>query len=127
MNEATTQGVRVRVQSFFVSERSDPDAGHYFFAYRVEITNLGEVPVQLLTRHWVITDGDDKVEEVRGDGVVGEQPVLLPGQSFGYTSACPLGTPVGTMYGSYQMMADGEVLFDAVIPPFTLAAPNVLN
>lgn len=127
MSDRATQGVRVRVRSAYVPERSAPDDGYYFFAYRVVITNEGSVPVKLISRHWIITDGSGRVEEVRGPGVVGEQPLLVKGESFSYTSACPLRTPVGSMHGTYQMIrADGES-FDAAIAPFTLAHPTALN
>lgn len=127
MSEAITRGVKVEVESFFVAQRSRTDEGYYFFAYRVEISNVGSDVVQLVSRHWIITDGDCKVDEVRGPGVVGETPVLSPGETFRYTSACPLPTPVGTMHGTFQMVdAQGEP-FDAVVAPFTLAVPNALN
>ena len=126
MSDQTTRGVRVRVQSVFVPERSAPERDYYFFAYRVHISNVGDQDVQLVSRHWIITDGDGEVEEVQGPGVIGEQPVLSPGQSFEYTSACPLHTPVGTMHGTYQMVTKDEG-FDAMIAPFTLAVPHVLN
>jgi len=127
MSQAVTRGVRVRVRSAYVPDRSSPDDQFFFFAYRVRITNTGDVPVKLISRHWIITDGSGKVEEVKGPGVVGEQPLLTQGQSFEYTSACPLPTPVGSMHGTYQMLtAEGE-LFDAAIAPFTLAEPNALN
>ncbi len=127
MSEAITKGVAVTVQSFYVAERSDPRRDYYFFAYRVRIANVGDETVQLMSRHWIITDGEDQVEEVKGPGVIGEQPVLEPDQSFEYTSACPLKTPVGTMQGTYQMVRSGGEGFDAEIAPFTLAVPNVLN
>ncbi len=128
MSEATTEGVRIRSTAFFVPERSAPARGVYFFAYRMEITNTGEQPVRLMTRHWIITNGQGEVEEVRGEGVIGSQPLLGPGESFAYTSACPLSTPVGTMEGTYYMeYEDAEGGFDAVIAPFTLAAPYALN
>ena len=120
-SEVVTRGIRVRVRSFFVPERSSPDEGEWFFAYRVTISNEGGETAQLLSRHWIITDGDGAEEDVRGPGVVGEQPVLAPGESFSYTSACPLKTPVGTMRGTYQMVTDGGLSFDAEIAPFTLA------
>ncbi|MCB1953938.1 MAG: Co2+/Mg2+ efflux protein ApaG [Rhodocyclaceae bacterium] len=127
MSEATTRAVRVQVRSAYVPDRSSPEDDFYFFAYRVRITNLGGVPVKLISRHWIITDGSGRVEEVKGPGVVGEQPLLTEGQSFEYTSACPLSTPVGSMHGTYQMLtAEGE-MFDARIAPFTLAEPNALN
>ena len=124
---ATTRGVKVTMRSNYVPERSQPAAGRWFFAYRIRITNRGAVPVRLLNRHWVITDAHGEVEEVRGPGVVGEQPTLAPGESFEYTSFCPLSTPVGTMHWSYQMVpAEGEI-FDAEIAPFSLAVPTAVN
>jgi len=127
MSKVTTRGVLVDVRSAYVPGRSSPDEDYYFFAYRVRITNTGTVPVKLLSRHWIITDGSGRVEEVKGPGVVGEQPLLTKGQSFEYTSACPLRTPVGAMHGTYQMLtAEGET-FDAEIAPFTLADPTALN
>jgi ApaG protein len=119
--------IQVQVESFYVPERSQPQRGYYFFAYHITITNSGDVSAQLLTRHWVITDGNGKVQEVRGDGVVGEQPHLAPGESFDYTSACPLQTPFGTMEGSYNFVADTGEEFDATIPLFMLAVPSALN
>ncbi len=124
MSVATTQEVRIDVASVFVPERSAPDEAQFFFAYTVRISNEGAQAVQLLTRHWIIMDGGGHIEEVRGPGVVGQQPVLRPGESFEYTSACPLRTPHGTMYGSYQMIREDGVRFDAEIAPFGLAAPT---
>jgi ApaG protein len=122
-----TRGVRVTVQPRYVAEQSEPDRAHYLFAYQVTIRNEGAMSVQLKSRHWIITNGEGMTEEVRGAGVVGEQPTLGPGEEFRYTSGCPLTTPVGTMHGSYQMvLADGEA-FDALIEPFRLAVPRVLN
>ena len=127
VSDTVTRGIRVRVRSVFVPERSAPREQHFFFAYHVRISNEGGETAQLLSRHWVITNADGDVQEVRGPGVVGETPVLEPGGSFEYTSYCPLTTAVGSMQGSYQMVtADGE-RFDAVIAPFTLAVPNALN
>jgi ApaG protein len=126
-SEATTRGIRIEVQSLFVPERSDPDNGEWFYAYRVRIANEGEATAQLLSRHWVIIDGSGRVEEVRGPGVVGEQPVLRPGQSFEYTSGCPLRTPHGSMHGSYQMVTAGGERFDAEIAPFALGEPEVVH
>ncbi len=124
---ATTRGVKVTVRSSYVPERSQPAAGRWFFAYRIRITNRSAVPVRLLNRHWVITDAHGEVEEVRGPGVVGEQPTLAPGESFEYTSFCPLPTPFGTMEGSYEMVtADGE-RFWADIGRFTLSEPLAVN
>lgn len=119
--------IRVEVRTAFVPQRSDLEAGQYFFAYRIRITNDGEVPAKLLRRHWIITHGSGKIEEVEGPGVVGEQPLLVPGQSFEYTSACPLETPVGTMHGTYQFITAAGELFDAPIAPFTLALPNMIH
>lgn len=119
--------IDVEVESFYVPERSEPRRSYYFFAYHITITNRGDVPAQLMARHWVITDGNGKIQEVRGDGVVGEQPHLAPGQSFDYTSACPLGTPFGTMEGTYAMVTDAGEEFEAAIPLFMLAVPSALN
>ena len=127
MSDATTRGVRVEVQSAYVPERSSPGDSHYFFTYRIRISNRGEETVQLLSRHWIITDGEGNVEHVRGPGVVGEQPVLMPGESFEYTSFCPLATPIGSMHGTYQMVTAGGGRFDAEIAPFSLAVPTALN
>ena len=117
--------VSTRVQ--FVPEQSDAGGGRYVFAYTITITNIGTVTAQLVTRHWIITDADNQVQEVKGDGVVGEQPRLKPGESFEYTSGTAIATPVGTMRGSYQMVAEDGVKFAAPIPEFTLAAPRVLH
>jgi ApaG protein len=127
VSDATTRGVRVQVRSSYVPDRSAPQQSQYFFAYRVRISNEGEETVRLVSRHWVITDGEGRVEHVRGPGVVGEQPVLSPGQSFEYTSFCPLPTPVGSMHGAYQMATANGGLFDAEIAPFSLAVPTALN
>ena len=127
MSDTTTRGVRVEVQSSYVPERSAPRDSRYFFAYKIRISNRSEETVQLLSRHWVITDGDGNVEHVRGPGVVGEQPVLEPGESFEYTSFCPLPTPIGSMHGTYQMVTPGGSSFDAEIAPFSLAVPHALN
>jgi ApaG protein len=127
VSDTTTRGVRVEVQTAYVPERSSPRDGHYFFAYRIRISNVGEETVQLISRHWVITDGSGQVEHVHGPGVVGEQPVLEPGESFEYTSFCPLPTPIGSMHGTYQMTTAGGSAFDAEIAPFPLAVPSALN
>src|ERR1043166_5038466 len=111
--------VSSRVQ--FVPEQSDAAGGRYVFAYTITIKNTGTVPAQLVTRHWIITDADNQVQEVKGDGVVGEQPRLKPGESFEYTSGTAIATPVGTMRGSYQMVAEDGLQFDATIPEFTLS------
>ena len=121
---ATTRDVREMVSPRFLPEQSDPERGRFFWAYSVRIENLGKATVQLISRHWVITDARNHVEEVRGPGVVGEQPVLKPGESFEYTSGCPLPTPSGGMEGSYQMLTtDGET-FDAAVPAFSLHLPT---
>lgn len=126
-SEAETNGIRVQVWSAYVPERSDPTENQWFFAYRVVIANRGGETAQLISRHWVITDANGKVEEVRGPGVVGKQPVLQPGETFEYTSACPLTTPFGTMEGSYQMVTESGQRFDAAIGTFSLAEPTAVN
>ena len=127
MSAATTRGIRVRVESSYVEERSSPAERHYFFAYHVRIENVGEEGAQLLARRWVITDSDGNQEIVEGPGVVGEQPSLAPGEAFEYTSFCPLPTAVGTMHGTYHMVSDAGELFTAEIAPFTLAVPHAVN
>lgn len=122
-SEAVTQGVRIRVQSKFLPNQSAPQSSRYVFAYTVVIVNEGEETVQLKTRHWVITDANGRVEEVKGDGVVGEKPVLRSTQSFEYTSGCILRTAWGTMHGTYQMYRPDGSFFDAEISPFLLATP----
>lgn len=117
----------MEVESAFIPERSAPQEGHYFFAYRVRISNVGEDTVHLVSREWIITDADGNAEQVNGPGVVGEQPVLEPGESFEYTSFCPLPTAIGSMHGSYQMVGANGERFDAKIDPFSLAVPNSLN
>ncbi len=120
---AMTDGIRVRVQSTYLPDQSSPSDDRYVFAYTITISNEGARSAQLKTRHWIITDGRGEVEEVRGDGVVGEQPRLAPGQSFQYTSGCVLQTPIGTMQGSYRFWRDDDSHFDATIAPFSLASP----
>jgi ApaG protein len=127
MSEATTRGIQVRVDSRYVPEQSDPERGGWLFAYTVRIANVGGETVQLISRHWVITDANGEVEEVRGPGVVGAQPVLKPGESFEYTSACPLGTAFGTMHGTYQMLTEAGEYFDAEIAAFSLSTPYSVN
>ena len=121
------QGLDISVNAQYLPDHSEPSARRWFFAYRVRILNQGPLAAQVQRRHWIITDGEDAVEEVKGPGVIGEQPRLEPSQSFEYTSACPLSTPVGTMQGTYQMVLSNGEGFDAEIAPFTLAAPNALN
>ena len=123
-SSALTNGIRVSVRSQYLAEQSAPELDRYVFAYTVAIANEGHHPAQLRTRHWVITDAHGKIEEVRGDGVVGEQPRLVPGQSFQYTSGCVLTTPLGTMHGSYQMWHDDGSWFDAEIAAFSLVMPD---
>lgn len=111
----------------FIADQSNPENDHYVFAYTITIRNTGSVAAQLVSRHWIITDADDETQEVRGLGVVGKQPLLQPGESFQYTSGCALPTPVGTMRGSYQMVAEDGTHFDADIPEFALAVPHTLH
>jgi ApaG protein len=122
-SSALTNGIRVDVQSLYLPDQSSPRDDRYVFAYTITIANESERTAQLRTRHWVITDGHGGIEEVRGDGVVGEQPRLQPGQSFQYTSGCVLTTPVGTMHGSYRFHSDDGSYFDAEIATFSLASP----
>ena len=119
--------IDVQVETRFVPDQSKPHDNRYVFAYTVTLHNAGDVPARLLTRHWVITDANGKVEEVRGEGVVGEQPWLRPGDRYQYSSGAVLDTVVGTMRGSYQMLADDGTRFDAPIPPFTLSIPRTLH
>jgi ApaG protein len=127
MAESKKYEIEVTVETQYLPEQSDPGADRYFFAYRIHITNIGSVAAQLVSRHWTITDAEGKVEEVRGLGVVGNQPLLQPGESFEYSSGCPLSTPVGTMQGSYQMVAEDGTRFDAPISEFVLAMPRTLH
>ena len=126
-SEAITRGVRVFVQAEYAPERSRPAQSEWFFLYSVKISNESPEPVQLVTRHWVITDGTGRVEEVRGPGVVGQQPTLKPGESFEYTSGCPLSTRFGVMEGTYQMVSETGDLFDARIAPFALSEPYTVH
>jgi ApaG protein len=119
--------ISVSAHTTFIPDQSDVDSGRYVFAYTITITNTGTVPAQLVSRHWIITDSNNQVQEVRGVGVVGEQPLLRPMESFQYTSGTAIATPVGTMRGSYQMLAEDGVQFDAAIPEFTLSMPRVLH
>ena len=121
------QPIAIDVSTRYLDEQSEPDEGRYVFAYTIRITNRGERSAQLRRRHWVITDSNGKVQEVRGDGVVGEQPLLPPGESFEYTSGAIIETPVGTMQGAYLMHRDDGEAFDAPIAPFTLAIPGILQ
>jgi ApaG protein len=124
---ALTDGIRVTVRSAYIADQSAPLSSRYVFSYTVRISNEGAEPAKLMTRHWVITDGAGKVEEVRGPGVVGRQPALRPGEQFEYTSGCVLATPRGEMHGTYQMHRPDGRSFDATIAPFLLALPHSLN
>jgi len=124
VSSAVTQGIRVTVKSEYLPHRSSPEERRFVFAYTVNISNEGGIRVQLRSRHWVITDGRGRIEEVRGRGVVGEEPQLAPGESFQYTSGCVLETPQGTMHGSYRMQRDDGSSFEAEISPFVLATPG---
>lgn len=119
--------IDVEVESTYVAEHSGPEDDRYVFAYTVTIRNVGRVAAQLLSRHWFVTDANGKVQEVRGEGVVGEQPHLAPGEGFRYTSAAMLETPVGSMHGSYQLVTDDGLEFDAEIPAFRLSMPNAVH
>ena len=127
MSNAISHGVRINVEPQYLEHQSDPNRNHWMHIYHVTITNEGANTVQLISRHWVITNSHGKEEHVRGPGVVGQQPVLRPGESFRYTSGCPMDTSMGTMHGSYQMLVEGGDRFDAEIAPFTLAEPYALN
>ena len=127
MSNTANHGIRVSVKAEYVPEQSSPKSHRYVFAYTVRIENEGKGPAQLRSRHWIITDGDGKIEEVRGPGVVGQQPLLRPGEHFEYTSGCVLGTPRGEMRGTYQMFRPDGSTFDATIAPFALALPYSLN
>lgn len=119
--------IDVQVETQYIPEQSVPDENRYVFAYTITMRNAGTIPAKLLRRHWIITDANNKVQEVRGEGVVGEYPYLKPGEGFQYTSGTMIETPVGSMHGSYHMLADDGVTFEAPINPFTLALPNQLN
>ena len=119
--------IKVEVRTAYLEAQSAPETNRYVFAYTITITNTGLIPAKLMTRHWVITDANHKVQEVRGEGVVGEQPFLVPGMSFEYTSGTMIETPVGSMHGSYQMVTEDGTWFDAEIPAFTLSMPRVLH
>ena len=127
MSTPSNYDIKISVETTYVENQSVPDQQRYVFAYTITIRNTGEVPAKLLTRHWIITDSNGKTQEVRGEGVVGEQPHLQPGEAFRYTSGTLLETAVGSMRGSYQMIADDGVEFDAEVPAFTLAIPRVLH
>ncbi|MGH8400014.1 MAG: Co2+/Mg2+ efflux protein ApaG [Gammaproteobacteria bacterium] len=127
MNDTAANDIRVDVETAYVAAQSDPEENRFVFSYTITIRNQGAVPAKLLTRHWLITDANGKVQEVRGDGVVGEQPHIKPGEGFRYSSGAILETPVGSMQGDYQMLSDRGQNFDAPIAPFRLAVPGMLH
>jgi ApaG protein len=127
MAESKKYEITVVAEATYLTDQSDPSRNQYAFAYTITVTNTGSVPAQLLSRHWIITDSDHHVQEVKGLGVVGQQPRLKPGESFEYTSGASLPTAVGTMRGTYQMMAEDGHAFEAAIPVFTLSVPRVLH
>jgi ApaG protein len=127
MPDPAKYAINVAATASYVADQSDPSRSQYVFAYTIRVTNAGTVAAQLVSRHWIITDSDHHVQEVKGAGVVGQQPLLKPGESFEYTSGANLKTPVGTMRGSYQMIAEDGHAFDAEIPLFTLSVPRVLH
>jgi len=126
-SEAVTNGIRVQVRARYSLEHSDPGQGRWFFLYTIRISNEGDTSTQLVSRHWIILDGTGHAEEVQGDGVVGQQPTLEPGQSFEYTSGCPLGTPFGSMSGTYQMQRSDGLPFEAEIALFELVQPTAIH
>ena len=127
MAEGTKYHISINVDTTYLAEQSDPASDRYVFAYTISIANTGTVAAQLISRHWIITDAENVTQEVKGLGVVGEQPLLQPGESFEYTSGTAMATPVGTMHGTYQMVAEDGIKFDADIPKFTLSMPRVLH
>ena len=126
-SEAVTRGIRVQVRARYSPEHSDPAQSQWFFLYTIRISNEGDTVTQLVSRHWIIVDGTGHTEEVRGDGVIGQQPTLEPGQSFEYTSGCPLGTPFGSMSGTYEMQRVDGVAFEAEIALFELVLPTAIH
>ena len=127
MVDSKKYAFKVSVQTAYLPDQSNPDDNKYAFTYTVTISNIGNIAAQLISRHWVITDANNHVQEVKGLGVVGAQPLLAPGQQFEYTSGTLLATPVGAMRGTYKIVAEDGSFFDAVIEPFTLAVPKMLN
>ena len=127
MAESKKYEITVTVRTAYLPEQSDESINRYVFAYTITIANTGTMPAQLISRHWIIADGEGSVQEVRGLGVVGEQPLLKPGESFEYTSGTAISTPVGSMKGIYQMVAEDGLRFDATIPEFVLSVPRVLH
>ncbi len=127
MNDEVNYDIRVTVSTQYIEAQSNAEASRFVFAYTITITNHGDIPVKLLSRHWVVTDANNRTQEVKGKGVIGEQPYLKPDQSFQYSSGTMLETPVGSMQGTYQMIADDDHHFNAIIEPFSLALPRMLN
>ena len=127
MAEGKKYQITINVNTAYLAEQSDPSADRYVFAYTISIANTGTVSAQLISRHWIITDAENVTQEVKGLGVIGEQPLLRPGESFEYTSGTAMATPVGTMHGTYQMVAEDGNKFEAEIPQFTLSMPRVLH
>lgn len=127
MSDTVTRGIRIQVEGYYDGERSSPQENYYFFAYQVRISNQGSETAQLMSREWFITDANGETQRVQGPGVVGEQPVLAPGEAFEYTSFCPLSTPVGSMRGSYRMLLESGESFEAEIAAFPLELPNSVN
>ena len=127
MADSKKYDITVAANATYVADQSDPSRNQYVFSYKITVTNTGSVPAKLISRHWIITDGEHRVQEVKGLGVIGQQPLLKPGESFEYTSGTHLATPVGTMRGTYQMIADDGSAFEATIPLFTLSVPRVLH
>ena len=127
MTESVRYGIHVNVKADYLADQSKPDDHRFVFAYTVTIENAGSEAARLLNRHWIIADANGRIQEVRGKGVVGEQPHLKPGESFRYTSGTVIETPIGSMHGSYEMRADDGTFFDAEIPPFSLATPGSLH
>lgn len=126
-NKNNLHNFDVKVETAYIPSESDPDSSRYIFAYTITIVNNGDSPAKLLNRHWVITDSNGKVQEVKGEGVVGEQPYIKPGQGFQYTSGTMLETPFGVMQGAYEMISDNGENFDTKVKPFTLATPRLLH
>jgi ApaG protein len=127
MADSSKYDITVTPRAAYLADQSDPSRHQFVFAYTITITNTGSIAARLVSRHWIITDGDHHVQEIKGQGVVGQQPRLAPGESFEYTSGASLPTAVGTMRGAYQMLAEDGQAFEASIPPFTLSVPRVLH
>ena len=127
MGEGSTYEISIDVRAAYLADRSEPSRNQYVFAYTITLTNAGNVPAQLISRHWIITDAEHNVQEVKGLGVVGQQPLLQPGEAFEYTSGATLPTAMGTMHGTYQMVAEDGHTFEVPIPSFTLSVPRILH